>query len=366
MKTGTIRGTARGEHGFTLVELLVAMAVTIIVLGGTLVAMTNAFRASESAKGTTGMNSNLRVGMDMMVRDFIQTGQGLPVGRVVSVPNGDGATPIVRPGPPGTAYTFDPNEPVLSAVTPGPELGPQINDQPTDMVTILAADSAFENVCLSSLAAGAMTVGAGVDITDGGPDDVRDGDLIMLTKGTFSALMYVTSTSGQTVTFGTGDPLNLNQFDPSLDMLGTLDQLRAAAPPDTPAACPAGVPTRATRVRMISYYIDATTDPDNPRLVRRMNADPGRVVAFSVEGLQLSYDLADGATNPTGVRMDDDDLDGGGACSPSECSPNQVRKVNVLIAGRSRNRFSVTGDFLRNSLASQVSLRSLAFVDRYR
>ena len=50
-----------------------------------------AMRASETAKAVTGMNSNLRVGMDMMARDFIQTGQGLPTGRVVSMPNGAGA-----------------------------------------------------------------------------------------------------------------------------------------------------------------------------------------------------------------------------------------------------------------------------------
>lgn len=365
MKTRNIHGEDR-QGGFTLVELLVAMGVTIIVLGGTLVAMTNALRASESAKSTTGMNSNLRVGMDMMVRDFIQTGQGLPVGRVVSVPSGDGAEAIVRPGPPGTAYTFDPDSPVLPAVTPGPTLGPDVNDQETDMVTVLAADSSFENICLSALGASSMTVGTAVNIADGGPDDVRTGDVIMLVKGSVSALMYVTGTAGQTVTFGTGDPLNLNQYDTSLDMLGTLDQLRAAAPPDTAAACPTGVPTRATRVRMISYYIDAVTDPANPRLVRRMNADPGRVVAFSVEGLDISFDLNDDVTNPTGVRMDEGDLDGTGACSPSNCSANQVRKINVTLDGRSRNRFSVTDDFLRNSLATQVSLRSLAFVDRYR
>jgi type II secretory pathway pseudopilin PulG len=364
---------AHRQAGLTLVEILVTITITMVVLAGTIVAMTNATRASETARAMTGMNSNLRVGMDMMVRDLIQVGQGLPTGRVVSIPNGGAAAAILRPGPPGTAYTFDPASPVLPAVTPGPGLGPAVNGQPTDMITILAADTSFENVCLTGLGANSMTVGAAVNISDGGPDDVRVGDLIMLTKGTVSGLMYVTGTDGaQTVFFAAGDPMNLNQYDAGLDMLGTLDQLRATAPPDVPAACPpvpptaSGIPTRASRLRMLSYYLDGVTDPDNPRLVRRLNADPGRAVAFAVENLQISYDLADGATNPANVRMDDDDLDGDGACAPNACSPNQVRKVNVFVAGRSRNRFSVTDDFLRNSLATQVSLRSLAFVDRYR
>ena len=49
------------------------------------------------------------------------------------------------------------------------------------------------------------------------------------------------------------------------------------------------------------------------------NGDPtnfdnalGTVVAFDIENLQVTYDLADGVTNPTNVRMDDDDLDGTG------------------------------------------------------
>jgi hypothetical protein len=40
--------------------------------------------------------------------------------------------------------------------------------------------------------------------------------------------------------------------------------------------------------------------------------------------------------------------------------------VNLFLAARSRNRFSASAQCFRNSLATQVSLRSLSFVDRYR
>jgi hypothetical protein len=60
------------------------------------------------------------------------------------------------------------------------------------------------------------------------------------------------------------------------------------------------------------------------------------------------------------------DLAGAGACAPNPCSPNQVRKVNVFLEGRSAAQLLATNRFLRNSLATQVSLRSLALVDRYR
>ena len=45
------------------------------------------------------MNGHLRASMDLLVRDLLQVGQGLQVGRVVGIPNGVGATPITRPGP---------------------------------------------------------------------------------------------------------------------------------------------------------------------------------------------------------------------------------------------------------------------------
>ena len=59
-----------------------------------------------------------------------------------------------------------------------------------------------------------LTSQHGANITNGGADDLRPGDLIMLTRGAASALVMVTSVAGQVVTFGTGahDTMNLNQM----------------------------------------------------------------------------------------------------------------------------------------------------------
>ena len=112
-----------------------------------------------------------------------------------------------------------------------------INGVATDMVTTLAVDSALDAVPVLSfdLAAHTATVALpaqapdGLDISTGGPDDVRVGDLMMFTKGSASALVYVTAVNGgQTFTFGGGDPMNLNQFDAALN--GTVDDLATTAP----------------------------------------------------------------------------------------------------------------------------------------
>jgi hypothetical protein len=82
--------------------------------------------------------------------------------------------------------------------------------------------------------------------------------------------------------------------------------------------------------------------------------------------LQFAYDISNGVGNPGSVEMNETDLGIGGDCSPSACAPTQIRKVNVLLTSRSPNMVSGVASFLTNTLESQVSLRSMAFVDRYR
>jgi hypothetical protein len=317
--------------------------------------------------------------MDLMVRDLLQVGQGLPAGRVVFIPSGPNAQPIRLPGPPGTAFDAA-GATELSAVTARPGAGPVVNGRATDVLMTLAVDSAFDEMRLTAFDAnggrivvglpgccGAVTNGL-ANITDGGPDDITPGDLLMLKKSSYSTLVQVTRVVNQQVFFDAGDSLNLNQ---GAGVDGTGADLFASAPETYTNGLS---PTMASRVRMITYYVDATTDPARPRLVRRMNnGDPvvfsnlmGTVVAFDIEGLQITYDLADGVNNPANVRFDAADLDGTGACNPDPCSTNNVRKVNVALSGRSRIPMRGTQQFFRNTLVTQVSLRSLAFVDRYR
>ena len=363
------------------------MVLVAVIMGATLTALTNAYRATETARSTIGLNNNLRIGTDLIVRDLIQVGQGMPTGRTVQVPNGAGELLIQRPHPQGSACTEWPaGTTVIPAVTVGPGCGPTIGGVATDMVTTLSVDSSLDAVPVWSINAGghAATVSrpcsnnppcnpllpgeaiGGIDISAGGPDDVRVGDLMMFTKGSGSALVYVTAVDGgQIFTFGAGDPMNLNQFDAALN--GTLDDLATTAPTTANSS-------NVSRVRMITYYLDNTIDATTPRLIRHMNwGDPtadlnrrGRTVAFAIENLQITYDMVDGVNNFSNVRMVDEDLTTGGRCAPSACSPNQIRKMNVFIAGRSLEQFSANKRYFRNTLSTQVSLRSLALVDRYK
>ena len=147
--------------------------------------------------------------------------------------------------------------------------------------------------------------------------------------------------------------------------------LRAAAPTDT--LTNGVIPTTATRVRMITYYLDNTVS-GHPRLVRRINnGHPttfnntlGTAVAIDIENLQFTYDLVDGVNNPSNVRVRRGGLPATGACSPNPCSQvpdskNQHRAHGTFDATRCARKDRV----FRNTLTSQVSLRGMAFVDEY-
>lgn len=371
-----------GEAGFSLVELMVAMAIVLIIMGTALTSLKNAYRSNESAKAVTSVNNNLRIGLDLMVRDLIQVGQGLPGAGTVQVPNdsaGTRALQIQRPRPQGSACTQWPlNTEAIAAVTPGPGCGPAVNGVATDMLTTLAVDSALEMVPVQSFndtnaatTTPATTATIAIPATSAGGSPVRVGDLVMFRKNSTSALVYVTAATtvpagggNQTFTFAAGDPMNLNQSLAALN--GTADDLATMAPTAANSA-------NASRVRMITYYIDTTLDPTTPRLVRHIGwGDPavvlnlrGRTVAFGIDNLVLSFDMRDSATNPSNVRMVAADLLATGPCSPNPCSPNQIRKVNVFISARSARAGQETGRFTRDALNTQVSLRSLALVDRY-
>ncbi len=382
--------------GYTLIEMMIAMGIMLLVMGGTFTAMAQAMRAEHTAKQVTGMNNNLRAAMDLMVRDLLQVGQGLPVGRRIGIPNGVGSALITRPGPAAQGAcagvsTF-PAGVSLPAVSVGADLGPPVDGLCTDVVTTLALDGAAEQLNVSSIAANgrSLTIHSQHNLGDDPDvvgDNLRAGDLLMLRKGSSSVLMQITSVTiaagEQRIFFAAGadDPLGLNQT--AAGVAGTIVTHIAGGTPDPaaqqPHPGPDGIagnaddppnvilpgPTDASRVRMVTYFVD-TTNAARPRLMRAMGGNPANVVAFDVLTMRLTYDLVDLVNNYTGVRMNATDLAGGGGCAAAPCSVNQIRKVNVALTMRSAQRTGATNDFFRNTLFSQVSLRSLAFVDEYR
>jgi hypothetical protein len=364
--TGASWRSGEQARGYSLVELIIAMGLTTAIMGAALAGLGDAMRTNDAVVRITTVNNGLRAAMDLMVRDLLQAGSGLPKGHVILIPTGAGL--IRRPGPPGTAFTLASGELHIPAVIPGTGMGPVINGRATDMITILTADNNFTDVDVSAVTATSVTVVSGVNIGSG-VDRVIQGQLMMVRKLSASTLLQVTAVNptSRVITFASGDSLNLNQ--PGTLIPGNLQELSQAAPTGSAGAAL----TSITRIRMISYYLDDTSTQGRPRLTRRINNgdhinfdnELGTAVAFDVEDLRFSYDLNDGATNLGGVAFSSADLDGSGACTPDPCSPTQIRKINVSLSGRSSNIATAQARTFRNTLTSQVALRGMALVNRY-
>ena len=358
------RGT--NERGFSLIELLIAMAITMGVMAVTLRGLSDAIRANDLVVNVTTMNNGLRLAMDLMVRDLLQTGSGLGKGHVIQIPSGGQL--IKRPGPPGTALTRPAGELAIPAVIPGAGLGPTINGVATDIITILTADNNFTDVPLAAVNTNYVDVTTATNIGTG-VDRVIEGQLLMISKGSATTLVQVTAVNATTrrITFAASDSLNLNQSGTGI--LGSMAVLNTMAPNGTAAAAA----TRITRVRMISYYLDNTTVAGQPRLVRRINNghpttfnnNLGTAVAIDIENLQFSFDINDGGTNPGNVEFVAGDLLATGPCNPDPCSPTQIRKINVTMTARSQNSTNPKAKVFRNTLNSQIALRGMALVNDY-
>jgi hypothetical protein len=84
--------------------------------------------------------------------------------------------------------------------------------------------------------------------------------------------------------------------------------------------------------------------------------NPGVPVGETLENLQFTYNFIDGATNPANQ-----------ATVPAGNSENNIRSVNVYLGARSTRPIQQGSKVIysRSNLMTQVSLRSLAAVNRY-
>ena len=370
------------QAGFSLLELLVSIGVTVVILGATLLAFKDAANTQRGVGYTSDMNDNLRAALNLIQQDLILAGTGIPTGGIPipNTPNSAGTCNTTaapnRPTLTGT-LTFPTCNFVLPAIEPGSALGPLITapdatsgnpsnpNSFTDLITVLYADNALalDNDTINSAACPGGSISASGDtvvfditcqpLTGTNGVTINAGDLIMFSNAKGNAIQTVTSVSSQTVKMLVGDAFNLNgRTAPQ----GTIKQLQNTDSSGNPNGT--YPPTTATRIWMVSYYLDNITDPAHIRLVRRVNFDPTPLAQLAVgetlENMQFTYNYVDGVTNPSnqvGV--------------PTGLSENQIRSINVFLGARSNYFDPQRKRYTRVNLQTQVSLRSMAYRNRY-
>jgi Tfp pilus assembly protein FimT len=376
------------EHGFTITELLVAVALTLVVTGTALTTFRNALNINETAGQLADANQNLRAGTNQLVRDLMMAGR-IIAGGGVPAPSGVGVLAINRPAPPGQTLTFQlvaDDDGVLNipSITHGYQLGPIINGAKTDMVTMLSVDEFMPSI--QGIGSGTPTALQGVISADGGTitlpstspwlvgDAVEDtapinvGDLVLFKNANGSAIQTVTSKDSTHIYFGTNNTQDWFQFNQrSSSYSGTVHCIKSSSACDTlPVSNGVLTQTFPTtglfRALMITYYVDNTTSPGTPRLTRVVNHFTPQALAGVVEDLDLTYDLVDPMFNSV---TDIPSLPYTDAVTGVKYYNNMIKKVNIHVGVRSESISKPAQDYVRNHISTAVDVRSLASIDRY-
>jgi type II secretory pathway pseudopilin PulG len=377
------------NSGFTLVELIIGMGVTMVALAAAVLMFRDSTRANTNVTQTSDMSDNMRAGLNLIVQDLIQTGTGIPTGGI-SIPNTPNAAgcntgaKVKRP-PAVLNLTFNgPNSAnvgcnvILPAIEPGNALGPTVTSPDgtsgpqTDIVTMMYADNtlALDQRPITGPACPTGKIAADGSQIDFGSSPgcatlgaagipVNPGDLLMLynAHNPNGILQTVSSVAGQIVKFNANDAFNLNGRTAS-ETSGTILSLQD---PGLPAAPNGNYPaTTCTRIWMITYYLDTTTDPKHPRLMRAVNFNTPQPVAETFENLQFAYNFDDGTTNPVNQFVVP------ALPAPTGDNENQIRSVNVYLGARSTTTAAITGQYVRTNLKTQVALRSMAYFNTYK
>ncbi|MGB8324531.1 MAG: prepilin-type N-terminal cleavage/methylation domain-containing protein [Candidatus Acidiferrum sp.] len=374
--------------GFTLIELMIAMGVTMVLLYAAVSVFRDASNSNLVVTQAADMGENFRAGLNMMQLDLQQVGSGIPTGGInIPYTAPCGTTPAINRPALTTGMTFPyPGatcESTIPAVEPGSMMGPAITapdatagtpanpNSITDEITMMYADNAagLDGLPVNQpatpgppaspgcpngkLVLSGTTLTVTLDPTclnlANNPNNVQinTGDLIMFSNTLGNTLMYVSAvnTSANTITFSQGDPFDLNG---RTETGGTIKQLQSGG------VFPV---TLATRIWMISYYLDNVSSPPYIRLIRQVNFNPPTPVGETLENLQFTYNFIDGATNPSNQ-----------VSVPTGNSESNIRSVNVYLGARGARPVwqGNKSIYARTNLMTQVSLRSLAAVNRYK
>jgi prepilin-type N-terminal cleavage/methylation domain-containing protein len=382
-------------RGFTLMELLISMAVGITVIGAAVSLFSNAMDATWIENQQAEMQQDLRAASDLLVKDITLAGEGLPVETGIVLPNGGGA---VRPvygcnqagactptGAINYPLATGGGPPTMYGIIPGYQMGitPPGSVTPSDTITVVYADPVLALNCYTitwpanpalnpvqftapvNPPPASCILPANITFPQALTDPVyglKPGDVLLFYTQSSYYVGEVSNVVGPAppntagavydVTFSNGDPLELNQSGKANDLSALIGT--------------AGV--SAMRIDVITYYLMNQPDPagigtGTPILMRQVNGGTAIPVAENVVNLQFTYDTY----NSDGTLLSGAP-DGGYSLGDSY---NLIRKINVLhLSIRStmkgaRNQIKGKSGFQTLDFQTSVSARDLSYQQRY-
>ncbi|HWN86506.1 MAG TPA: hypothetical protein VNN99_15185, partial [Vicinamibacterales bacterium] len=74
MTLGRSSRAVASDAGYSLAEFLISMGIMTVVMGATMGGLADIVKGNDAVLQMTGMNTSLRAGMDLIVRDLLQVG----------------------------------------------------------------------------------------------------------------------------------------------------------------------------------------------------------------------------------------------------------------------------------------------------
>jgi len=388
--------STKRESGFSLLEMLVAMALGTLVVGAAVQLYSQGVSVTWKVSQRAELQQDFRAASDMLTKDLSLAGSGLGNGTQVPLPSA--AAPLYGCDQTGKCY-LGPNNtvagtyplqgvtPTLYGLIPGYNLGPTLasNPTPTDAVTVVYADSSFYLNCYQATvtAAGQVTFGPSTIKVNGvlpafppagclpngvaTPQAVNDsllgltpGDLVLMNLNGSPVVGEVTgavatgvNAVGTTyiVPFANNDPLKMNQT-----AVGATAGLNGASLNSTGAL--------PMRLLVNTYYLDNTVTP--PRLMRQISGHTPMPVTDGVVYMKFNYDLYNDATNSPAIGCQNPGAAGDVCVSGSSTglSPIDITKINILHMAMNSALKGAVG-YQGLDLETSVSARDLTYNNQY-
>ena len=368
------------ESGFSLLEMVIAMALGMIVLGAAVQLYTQGVGATFKVSQRAEMQQDFRAASNMVLRDLSLAGAGLGNNTAIALPSGSTprygcdqstchlGTANTSPG----LYPLQSTTPYFYGLLPGYQQGPTINaGHPTDTITVAYTDTNFYLNCYTATVTSLGVVQFALPTTlpagclpNGvtSPQAVSDA-VVGLTIGD---LVYVSLSSTPVVVEVTGAPTTTgpNTYSVPFANNDVLKMNQTASGKGINAAAVGASGTSPTRVFVITYYIDNTLSP--PRLMRQVSGHTPMPVAENVVYMQFNYDLFNDSTNSVAVACSNPGAAADGCSGASTgLPPNEVTKINIAHMAMNSTLKGAQGGFQGLDLVTSVSARDLTYNNSY-
>ncbi len=401
-------------RGFSLIELMVALALGLLVTGAAIKLYSTGVDATWVIQQRAEMQQDLRAAENMLLKDLSLAGAGLTSvpGESVPLPTalgppiyGCSAGPIC---PPNGAVTY-PNiggaGPELYPIMPGFALGiiPPGGVVRSDLITVVYSDTTLALNCYSGASGGVAGPSAannaisfnatGNVLTFTAPvnpppsscvlpsglaypqalnntvNGLTVGDLVMVGPNTTGAT-YV----GEVTAVAPNNPANTPAAPGSAYVISflngdTLNMNQSGAANDLTNFAPAGGGQVANRIYVITYYLNNFVDGGGNTttiLYRQVNGHPAVPLVDNIANMQFTYDTY----NSDGTLLSASP-DGGEFSVVPNISPNLIRKVNIAhltIHGQlygTKTSLMATQGFQSFDVQTSISTRNMSYNNRY-